>query len=77
MNFERNQFFTTFFGPIGFFYLAISGLLIVSNSAQFKTDYLAYLLPIYPGRMVPKNVLSTQYSVFFAIVTIFMVLNCK
>ena len=29
------------------------------------------------GRMVPKRVFSIQYSVFFAIVTLFMVLNCK
>ena len=40
---ERNQFFTTSFGSIRFFCLAISRLLIVSNSVQFKTDYLAYL----------------------------------
>ena len=77
MNFERNQFFTTFLGSIEFFCLAISGLLIVSNSVQFKTDYLAYLSPIYPGSKVPKRVFSIQYSVFFAIVTLFMVINCK
>ena len=60
---ERNQSFTTSFGSIGFFCLAISGLLIVSNSVQFKTDYLAYLSPIYPGSKVPKSdsVLSIQF----------------
>ena len=31
----------------------------------------------YPGRMVPKRLFSIQYSVFFAIVTLSMVINCK
>ena len=29
------------------------------------------------GRKVPKRVFSIQYSVFFAIVTLSMVINCK
>ena len=33
--------------------------------------------PWHPGRKMPKRVFSIQYSVFFAIVTLSMVIDCK
>ena len=35
------------------------------------------MLPWYPGCEVPKRLFSIQYSVFFAIVTLSMIIDCK
>ena len=44
---------------------------------RFKYGLKTKKLLAPSGLIVPKRAFSIQYSVFFAIVTLFVVLNCK